>query len=345
MAGENGSARADLEVNNPFHDVCRYNFYALVEAIYKQTDKYQVISLQTEPQDEVLRFEADASIAFPKSDVQALTRNKIDQFIMTTTFLGLHGSQSPLPGYYLDNLAWGSAQGEKKLGDFLDMFSHRWTQFIYHIWRKYRYYACFRNGGVDAFSQRMYSLVGLGSETIRSRLAINHSKMLAYAGALANPGRSPEVICSLISHCFDHEEVTLHGWQLRKVNIAPDQQNRLGSRVMRGSSKYQEKSVLGKNFSIGGHIPDRGGKFLLCLNNLSRERFLSFLPNGKNFLPLTLFVAFVLRDQFAWDLRLGIAPQQVGGMTLGNEQNSLLGWTSFLGQPNQYPHVTITVRT
>lgn len=143
MAGKNRSARADLTVNNPFHDVCRYNFYALVESIYKQTENYQDISLQTEPKDEVLRFEADASIAFPKSDVQALTRNIAGQFVMTTTFLGLHGSQSPLPGYYLDNLAWSSAQGEKKLGDFLDMFSHRWTQFVYHIWRKYRYYACF----------------------------------------------------------------------------------------------------------------------------------------------------------------------------------------------------------
>jgi type VI secretion system protein ImpH len=345
MARKNRSARADLTVNNAFQDVCRYNFYALVEAIYKQTENYEVISLQTEPADEAIRFEADASIAFPKSDVQALARNKADQFVMTTTFLGLHGSQSPLPGYYLDNLAWGAAQGEKKLGDFLDMFTHRWTQFIYHIWRKYRYYVCFRNGGTDAFSQRMYSLVGLGSESIRSRLAINHSKMLAYAGALANPGRSPEVICSLVSHCFDLEEVTLHGWQLRKVDIEPEQQNRLGSRVMRGSNKFIEKSVLGENFSIGNRIPDRSGKFLLCIDKLTRDRFLSFLPNGTNFLPLTLFVAFILRDQFAWDLRLGIAPQQVGGMTLGNEQNSLLGWTSFLGQPNQSPHVTITVRT
>lgn len=345
MAGKNGSARADLTPPSPFYDVCRYNFYALVEAIYKQTDNYEKISLQTEPHLEALRFQADADISFPKSDVRALEKNKAGQFVMTTTFLGLNGSQSPLPGYYLDNLAWGAAQGETKLTDFLDMFAHRWTQFVYHIWRKYRYYVCFRNGGVDAFSQRMYALVGLGSESIRSRLAINHSKMLAYAGALANPGRSPEVICSLVSHCFDLEEVTLQGWQLRKVAIVPEQQNRLGLRVMRSSNHFIEKSVLGENFSIGTRVPDCGGKFLLCINNLTRDRFLSFLPNGKDFLPLTLFVAFILRDQFAWDLRLGIAPQQVGGMTLGNEQNSLLGWTSFLGKPDQYPHVTITVRT
>lgn len=344
MAGKNRSARADLMIKIPFSDVRRYNFYALVEAIHKQTGTYEKISLQTEPHEEAVRFEADASIAFPISDVQELRVNQSNQIIMTTAFLGLHGSQSPMPGYYLDNLAWESAQGERKLTDFLDMFSHRWTQFIYHIWRKYRYYVCFRNGGTDDFSQRMYALVGLGSQSIRGRMAINHSKMLAYAGALANPGRSPEVICSLVSHCFDLDEVALQGWQLRKMNIAPEQQNRLGSRGILGC-KINGKSVLGQNFSIGSTVPDRGGKFLLCIDNLSRERFLSFLPNGENFLPLTLFVAFILRDQFAWDLRLGIAPDQVGGMTLGNEQNSLLGWTSFLGNPARHPHVKIAVRS
>ncbi len=62
------------------------------------------------------------------------------------------------------------------------MFSHRLTQFVWHIWRKYRYHISFRNGGVDAFSQRMYSLVGLGHRQLRDKLAINHSKMLAYSG-------------------------------------------------------------------------------------------------------------------------------------------------------------------
>lgn len=82
---------------------------------------------------------------------------------MTTTFMGLQGSQSPLPGYYLDHLAWKAVHEQSPVGDFLDMFSHRLTQFVWHIWRKYRYHISFRNGGVDAFSQRMYSLVGLAT--------------------------------------------------------------------------------------------------------------------------------------------------------------------------------------
>ncbi|QUJ00429.1 type VI secretion system baseplate subunit TssG [Salmonella enterica subsp. enterica] len=47
--------------------------------------------------------------------------------------------------------------------------------------------------------------------------SVNHSKMLAYAGILANPGRSPEIVCTLVAHCFDLNlsDVTPQNWQRR----------------------------------------------------------------------------------------------------------------------------------
>ncbi|MWO89164.1 type VI secretion system baseplate subunit TssG, partial [Escherichia coli] len=158
--------------------------------------------------------------------------------------------------------------------------------------RKYRYHISFRNGGVDAFSQRMYSLVGLGHRQLRDKLAINHSKMLAYSGILANPGRSPEIICGLVSHCFDLSEVTLQNWQRRKVDIEPDQQNSLGSYSLKNGEKLAGRSVLG-NFVLGTRVPDLSGKFQLSITSLTRKQFLSFLPSGENFLPLTMFVSFI----------------------------------------------------
>lgn len=66
------------------------------------------------------------------------------------------------------------------------MFSHRLTQFVWHIWRKYRYHISFRNGGVDAFSRRIL-LVGLGHRQLRDK-QINHNKMLAYSGSWQTRG-------------------------------------------------------------------------------------------------------------------------------------------------------------
>lgn len=211
-----GNPPADKEQNDPlaqvFHNACSYNFFAMAELLHRLAKGEKgtpELSLRDDPAQETLRFSADASLAFPCSDISALKRDTSGAFRMTTTFMGLQGSQSPLPGYYLDHLAWKAVHEQSPVGDFLDMFSHRLTQFVWHIWRKYRYHISFRNGGVDAFSQRMYSLVGLGHRQLRDKLAINHSKMLAYSGILANPGRSPEIICGLVSHCFDLSEVTL----------------------------------------------------------------------------------------------------------------------------------------
>ncbi|MDR0218896.1 MAG: type VI secretion system baseplate subunit TssG [Enterobacteriaceae bacterium] len=348
MAGTDRSTLVDVTLARksatPLEvDIARYNFYQLVELINKLAVAWEKTGETDWPDREAIRFKSSASLAFPTRDVISLTQNAQGRFEMEVSFLGLHGSQSPMPGYYLDSLAWEDAQGENRLTDFLNLFNHRLITLLHRVWRKYRYYICFENGGSDSFSQRMFSLVGLGSDVNRRLLNINHSKMLAYAGLLASPGRSPEVICSLVSHCFDLHDVTLHGWQFRKVTIPDDQQNRLGRQNKGLRVGDKELSVLGMNFVIGTWIGDYSGKFLLSINNLTRDRFLSFLPDGKNYLPLVMFISFIMRSQFAWELRLGLAENQAGGMVLGTKQNNHLGWTSFLGEPEQKPFVTISV--
>lgn len=328
-------------------DVRGLSFYVLMDSLYRQYgEPGGEPSLRTEPGREVALFKSDASIAFPGSDLSMLECSDTGQFTLMTKFLGFSGSQSPLPGYYLDRMARESAQNEEGMKAFLDLFSHRWTQFVYHSWRKYRYYICFRNGGTDVFSQRMYALVGLGNKSVRDKLAINHSKMLAYAGILATPGRSPDVVRNLISHCFDLPEVAIDNWQLRSVAIDPSQQNRLGVRNPKSKSAghISGRSVIGVNFSLGSRAPDRSGKFLLRIGNLSMTRYLSFLPDGNNHQALTVFISFLLRDQLAWDLQLCLAPDQAKGMQLGERSNSCIGRTAFIGQPKTTPSVTLHIR-
>jgi type VI secretion system protein ImpH len=323
------------------------NFYVLMEALYRRYgEPAQEPSLRTEPAQEVALFKSDPSIAFPGSELTSLIRNDAGQFTLTTKFLGFSGSQSPLPGYYLDRMAQESAQNEEGLAAFLDLFSHRWTQFAYHAWRKYRYYICFRNGGTDGFSQRMYALVGLGNKSVRDKLAINHSKMLAYAGILATPGRSPDVVCNLVSHCFDLPDVVIDNWQLRKVPVDLSQQNRLGVRYPKKKTAgyVPGRSVIGINFTLGARVPDRSGKFLLRIGNLSMSRYLSFLPDGNNHDALKMFISFLLRDQLAWDLRLDLAADQAQGMRLGERASACIKRTAFIGKPKMPPSITLHIR-
>ncbi|QZN97191.1 type VI secretion system baseplate subunit TssG [Symbiopectobacterium purcellii] len=331
MAGTDRSALDDVTF---YQDASRFNFYQLVELLNQLEGVDLERALDFRPEQERLRFRSTASIGFHPGDIVQVERDENGRQALEVAFLGLHGSQSPMPGYYLDDLAWEYAQGEQKLGLFLDFFHHRLLTLLHRAWRKYRYHVRFQNDGEDGFSRLMFALVGLGNDAVRESLTVNRAKMLSYAGVLASPSRSPEVVAGLVSHCFDLEDVEVLAWQKRRVAIHESQQNRLG----------KANIVLGGDFVIGDNVNDCAGKFLLKIGNLSFGRFLSFLPNGEHFQPLVRFVSFILRDQLAWDLRLGFAEDEAQGLRLGSEQSGILGWSSFLGQPPAEPYVTICVQ-
>ena len=328
MASESRSALADITPS-------QYSFYQLLELLYKRAGKNADPDKDTLPEHDIVRFNASGSLAFPSSDLTTLTQDKQGRHLLEVAFLGLQGSQSPLPGFYLEPLAWEYAQEEPGVIHFLNLFNHRAITLLHRIWRKYRYYISFKNNGQDIFSQRMFALVGLENPAIRRALRVNHSKMLAYAGLLSGTSRSPDILCGLIAHCFDLTDVTLLPWQFRRVDIPDDQQTILGT----------SNSLLGENFVIGDYVHDCSGKFTLCLNNLSIKRYMSFLPSGENYLPLKTFVAFILRDQFAFDVNLSLAPEQLMGMELGDDITCLLGWTTFIGEAPANPSVTLCMRT
>ena len=331
MASPDRSALPDVTATR---EASCFNFFQLVELLNRLDGVDQERALDHLPGNENIRFKATASLGFPTSDVQQIGRDKKGGHELEVAFLGLHGSQSPMPGYYLDSLAWEYAQGEQKLGLFLDFFHHRLLTLLHRIWRKYRYHVRFQDNGVDGFSRCMFALVGLGNEDDCKRLPVNRAKMLSYAGLLASPSRSPEVVAGLVAHCFDLADVEVSAWQWRKVPIHSDQQNRLGSACV----------TLGDDFVIGDKLNDCAGKFLLKINGLRFSHFLGFLPDGEHFHALVTFVSFILRDQLAWDLRLGFGRDEAQGLQLGEEQSARLGWSSFLGQPPKEPFVTICVQ-
>lgn len=334
MANSNRSAFTDLAEAPSAIKPRRYNFFQLVELINSLEGSDQEQALDNLPQNELIRFKSSASLGFPSSDVISVKPYADNKYELEVSFFGLHGSQSPLPGYYLESLAWEYEQEQPKLGPFLDFFNHRLLTLLHRVWRKYRYYIRFQPNGNDGLSRCMFALVGLGNQNVRNALPINRSKMLAYAGLLANPGRAPEVVTGLVSHCFDLPDVELISWEFRYVSITEEQQNRLGKQNM----------YLGENIVLGEKVPDLKSKFTLYINELSQLQFRDFLPNGSQYSRLVTFISFVLRDQLAWDLRLGIKTDEINGLSLGEQKSSLLGWSSFLAQPPEQPTVTISVQ-
>ncbi|WP_077607259.1 type VI secretion system baseplate subunit TssG [Salinivibrio sp. ML290] len=332
MADESWDATTHLEELSPsvadlVQDARVYSFFQLVELL----QKHKGLNPEEEEWEREcqLVFSANPSLGFAASDISSLDQVN-DHTVMLTNFLGLAGSQSPLPAFITEQLLHEEPGGIKR--PFLDFFNNRLIALVYRIWRKYRYYVRFQPGAEDQFSAQLFALVGLGDPQLRGETPINWCKMLAYAGTLAGRSRSPTVVSGIIAHCFDLEQVEIRQWVTRKVKIAKEQQMSLG--CMNGR--------LGEDTVIGESVFDCNGKFVICIKNLTRERFNDFLPVGKEYQPLCKLVEFILREQMAFDIELSMTDEETPALQLGKQV--ALGWTSFLGKDLQDKRVLIQVR-
>ena len=109
------------------------------------------------------------------------------------------------------------------------------------------------------------------------------------------------------------------------MRIPKDQRARLGQANVR----------LGHDMVIGSNVRDRRGKFRLVFRGLSFARFRDFLPTGRDYKRVKELVAFLIKDQLAWDLELNVEKREVPALELGVQHRSNLGWTTFIGNTEQ----------
>jgi type VI secretion system protein ImpH len=336
MGNTDGHATLDLNMQQEEQSVSvpqrvrSYNFFQLAELLLQ----IQHSNPEEEAWERMCRlvFSANPSLGFTPADVTDLTPISNGRLMLQTSFFGLTGAASPLPGFMLEQLVEEERGGLKR--PFLDFFNNRLISLVYRIWRKYRYYVRFQDDAQDLFSQQLFALVGLADPDLRGETPINWCKMLAYAGVLAGRSRSPQVVAGIIAHCFDLHDVSIRQWVRRKVMIDSSQQFCLGRRNGR----------LGEDSVIGESVRDCNGKFVICIKGLSRERFTDFLPIGKEFQPLCKLVEFVLREQMAYDLELCMDEDEIPAFRLDSQNGVALGWYSFLGTSHRNTNVLIQVR-
>jgi len=310
-------------------EVDKFNFYQLVELLHGMSGE----DPESEDWESLCRlvFSANPSLGFARTDVSSLSIKNENTIQLQTNFFGLSGSQSPLPGYILEQVANENEFSVRRL--FFDFFNNRLLNLTYRIWRKYRYYVRFQKEAQDKFSSQLFSLVGLADPDMRGETPINWCKMLAYSGALASRSRSPQVVAGILSHCFDLDDVSIQEWVKRRVLIQSEQKIQLGIK----------NSEIGRSTVIGDSVLDVKGKFIIQIKSLSREQFSDFLPQGKEFLSLCRLMEFIMREQMSYDLELELNKGEAPSLVLGCNETSL-GWSSFLGKTQEKQTVKIQVR-
>lgn len=224
--------------------------------------------------------------------------------------------------------------------DFLDLFNHRLISLYYRAARKYQPYRDYGSGGTDAFSEKVYALMGAPQAAQRQKSALQWPRLLHFAGLLAMKQASKERIIKVLGGYFGLSNVTVEEGVLRLVDIPPDQRCALGSRNM----------IIGEDFMLGSRVADRCGKFRVFLGQLSLETFNAFLPAstgadhamGKYYLALNELLQFIKPSELLCDIELELCAAAVPQFTLGRQSVCHLGWSTWLGDsPGQSRSVII----
>lgn len=277
---------------------------------------------------EAIRFRHDPSLAFKPGDISKVRYVEVPRaaedrlevarhrFEVTTTFIGLTGTVSPLPLYLAEEIE--QAQDSSVEREFLDLFHHRIISFVYRLGVKYDLAREYSVDAADAWSRRILALAGFDLWAERKLRYIPIWRVLRLAPLLAHRTRSGRVIETAIE---DACEEALEGACVRIEQFTgdwtpldEDQRMALG----------RENHVLGQSALLGLRCYDRAGKARIVIGPLG-ENFRRFLADGDMFLVVLELLHLLTEEPIHYELELVIHERHRPPCRLGAASGSRMG--------------------
>ena len=298
--------------------VAEANLYRFCQLLEQALPGHPPLGRTAHPGDDAVRFRPDPGMGFPGGELRAIETAAERPATVRTRMLGLYGVDSPLPGTYLDDIAQ-RREGHEALEAFLDIFNHRiFTQF-YRIWRKYSYPATFEPGGVDATSQCLLGLIGLGIPGTTEQIGTPLSRFLALLSVMRLPTRNAEGIGALVKLLAPNTRVQVTAHWPQDIVLA-----RPASLCPRRPVRLTQQAPLGRV------ARDANSQLRLELYSKDPQEARDWLPAG----PLHKDLLVLLRVYLGWrctaKLQLTVPLRSLPKAVLGHAPMRL-GMTAVLG--------------
>ena len=276
------------------------------------------------PEDEAIRLRHDPSLTFSAGDVKHVRdlRPGGDShvaFEVLTTFLGVTGAVSPLPGYLPEAVAREDPDHPIQR-DFLDIFHHRLLSLLYRLLSKYSPTREYRADGQDEWSRRIQKLVGVDPATSAATTTALPTWRLLRLAPLLMGRRSARCLALCLEDTLGPDLEGAHidivqftgAW----LRLPADQRPRLG----------QVNSRLGVDAILGARVADRAGRFRIVMGPASASLHARFRPGGDLLARLHETVALVLTDPIGYDIELVLSDDAVPALRLGHSHLSRDTW-------------------
>lgn len=294
------------------------------------------------PGRELLRFRAQSSLSFVAADVLGLTSRNLatqNQWSMEIGFGGLIGSQGVMPYYLTEVVHRELKEKNAALKDFLDIFHHRNISLFYRAWHKYQLPANYESArlrntrDLDAFSQALASVAGLGTSEMRYRLPVPDDALYGMAGHLGRQQCSAAALASMIRQYFGLQ-VSIEQFQGRWDELPQDVLTRLpGPDAPLGVNNH-----LGVDTILGTHCFQAQNKFRVVIEPMAYDDHMTIAPGSEKLEALKSFVQLSAGIEMDFEISVSLFTGQVAPVQLAadNESEPLLGWNTHMSRDQQY---------
>lgn len=293
-----------------------------------------------------VRFKNTLALGFPASEIEgavaygndgaaldheasidhAVTTEQLAEVHITPAFTGLLGGQGALPLHYTERLSERETiHRDRAARAFLDLFTNRAVALHYDAWKKYRVPLQYELERNERFLPLVLSLVGLGQQALRDRMAdggdgdVFDQAIAHYAGGVRQHPVSAAALQRILRDYFKvplRVEQFVGAW----YSVPESQRSRLGT----------SNATLGSTALAGGRVWQRDLRMRVWIGPLDREQFDDFLPGGKAASGLAKWLTLLTGSCFEYEVRLTLKAEHITGVRMSPDAGARLGWDSYV---------------
>jgi type VI secretion system protein ImpH len=244
---------------------------------------------------------------------------------IAANYMGLIGPVPALPVNYTHSAVMERKRRSSSLFDFLELFAQELRILFTTAHRKYRLpslFQLYRVGAENKITASIYALMGFATKRHRESLRLHEEVPLYYAGYFADQ-RRPAICLELMLNDFLGIPVRVHQFFLRRLEIAEDEQTRLG-----GTSLIN--AMLGQTAIAGASCLNRMGSIRITIGPVGYAQYLSLMPDRPLYAQLTELIRLYCGPSLTYDLQIVLRKEEVPQTRLDSSSPvGRLGWDSW----------------